>query len=316
MTIFRADKNEHAYKRVCMNFSADSRLSWEARGVMSYLLGKPDDWHIIAEDLINQTKAGRDKVYRILDELQAAGYLQRVHERDANGRVQRVSYTLLEVSPLPANTEVVQLPDLPLPAKPLPANPTLLKVDHDLKTLPTGEAPPVSVAPQPERTRPPERPARTNPHPVALTPPPLPTGTPTPAVAGQVPAEIAQPRLVDADMPDPVDVYREVCKVQKPNQVQRDTIRAAVTAYPDEWRKVCAHWMLNSWNVRKVENLLDAYRKAVIERRKVEARDAETRRARAALVPDEPPTSPERRREILAAFRAWKEPATAAQTAA
>lgn len=171
----------------------------------------------------------------------------------------------------------------------------------------------------PRALTPPDQAVRNPIPPVALSPSPqLATATPTPAIAGQVPAEIVQPRLVDADVPDPVDVYREVCKVQRPNQVQRESIRAAVTAYPDEWRKVCAHWMLNSWNVRKVENLLDAYQKAIIERRKVEAREQEAQRARATMAPppDAPPISPERAREVFRAFRAWKEPTAATSAAA
>jgi hypothetical protein len=143
------------------------------------------------------------------------------------------------------------------------------------KTSPNGEAPAVSATPPQPDARNPSTPRGARP-----PSPPLATATPTPAAAGQVPAEIEQPRLVEADVPDPVDVYREVCEVKRPNQAQRDAIRAAVTGYPDEWRRVCATFRQNAWNVRNVGNLLDAYGKAVVERRKVEARQAETERQR------------------------------------
>jgi hypothetical protein len=188
------------------------------------------------------------------------------------------------------------------------------------ETLPTGEQTPAVTAPsapEPKRQPQPDRPVRTNPLPVALTPPPLATATPTPAAAGQVPAEIEQPRLVDADIADPVDVYKAVCKIKKPNEVQRKKIREVVTGYVDEWQGVCERWMLNGWYAGKVENLLDAYAKAVIERRKVDARAAETRRQeaeRAKLAHGRPATD-EEVRAIFARFHAWKEP-TASSAAA
>jgi hypothetical protein len=132
-----------------------------------------------------------------------------------------------------------------------------------------------------------------------------------------VPAEIEQPRLVDADIADPVDVYKAVCKIKKPNEVQRKKIREVVTGYVDEWQGVCERWMLNGWYAGKVENLLDAYAKAVIERRKVDARAAETRRQeaeRAKLAHGRPATD-EEVRAIFARFHAWKEP-TASSAAA
>jgi hypothetical protein len=315
-TINRADKSERPYRRICMDFTEDARLSPEAIGVMAYLLNKPDDWRIIPAQLKAHFKIGRDKTYRILGELKAAGYLTQERTRDEQGRLVWGDYRLSEVSPLPdypytENKEMVT----PYPGLPYTENKDRLPKVHDTKEpLPTGEAPPATTAPAPEATPRPDRPARNPSPPVALPPSPqLATATPTPASAGQVPAEIEQPRLVDAEMPDPVKVYQEVCKVKRPNEVQRKKIREVVTAYPDEWRGVCERWMLNGWYTGKVENLLDAYAKAVIERRKADARRAETERSRATLAPppDEQPVSRERARELFAQFRAWKEPATA-----
>jgi hypothetical protein len=65
----------------------DVDLSWEARGVLWYLLVKPDDWQVWFADLLNKGPSGRDKLRRIFRELIAAGYMRRyrVH-RGEDGR--------------------------------------------------------------------------------------------------------------------------------------------------------------------------------------------------------------------------------------
>lgn len=163
---------------------------------------------------------------------------------------------------------------------------------------------PAVAAPLIER---PTSPAPIPPPPVALPPSPLATATPTRSTERQAPAEVEQPRLVDAEMPDPVDIYRTVAEVSKPNKAQREAIRARVTGYVEVWREVCALFRSSGWNVRNVPNMLDRYDKHVAERRKVEAREAASRANRAAPPPDEPPCPPERAREILRAFRAAPE---------
>lgn len=57
-------------------------LSWEARGLLGYLLEKPDGWQISLTNLVRNGPAKADKVRRILSELEDAGYLVR---RRTNG---------------------------------------------------------------------------------------------------------------------------------------------------------------------------------------------------------------------------------------
>lgn len=57
-------------------------LSWEARGMLGYLLEKPDGWQISLTNLVRNGPAKADKVRRILSELEDAGYLVR---RRTNG---------------------------------------------------------------------------------------------------------------------------------------------------------------------------------------------------------------------------------------
>lgn len=81
----------------------DTRLSYEALGLLTYLLSKPDNWQVDIDDL-QRDGCGRDKVYRIIAELKAAGYLTRTKYRDDKGRWQWEPYRLFE-SPQPVTPD-------------------------------------------------------------------------------------------------------------------------------------------------------------------------------------------------------------------
>ena len=62
-------------------------LSWQAMGMLGYLLSKPDDWRVVVPELVNVTKdtkkqTGREGVYNILKELEEKGYLTRKKNKD------------------------------------------------------------------------------------------------------------------------------------------------------------------------------------------------------------------------------------------
>jgi hypothetical protein len=60
----------------------DKKLSWAARGVLGYLLSKPDDWEVAVPDLLKNGDLGRDGIRAVLKELSAAGYLRRECRQD------------------------------------------------------------------------------------------------------------------------------------------------------------------------------------------------------------------------------------------
>ena len=83
-TIVRVPKIRDYFKAANAVFN-DQRLSWEARGLMGYLLSKPDDWQVRMHDLVRRGPAGLHKIRRMLRELEAVGYLRRERLRRFDG---------------------------------------------------------------------------------------------------------------------------------------------------------------------------------------------------------------------------------------
>ena len=59
----------------------DPRLGWAARGLLGYLLAKPDDWQLRVSDLCRRGDLGRDGIRRVLHQLQDYGYVRREQVR-------------------------------------------------------------------------------------------------------------------------------------------------------------------------------------------------------------------------------------------
>ncbi|RWE03854.1 helix-turn-helix domain-containing protein [Mesorhizobium sp.] len=102
---------------------ADGGLSFEAIGLLCYLLSKPNDWSVNIEDLRRQGGIGKDKVYRIINDLIDARLIARVVHRFADGRVREVEYIVYnERQPLPEKPETAN----PETAQPETENPDVL----------------------------------------------------------------------------------------------------------------------------------------------------------------------------------------------
>lgn len=83
MSIIRI-KKEREYVSIANAILQDKSLSWEARGIMAYLLSKPDGWECRNYDLVNQGPAGKSIIQRVLKELQEAGYIYRYRKSDGH----------------------------------------------------------------------------------------------------------------------------------------------------------------------------------------------------------------------------------------
>ena len=84
MSIIRVKKDKNYFAASNKPFN-DKKLSWEARGVMGYLLSKPDEWQVRFSDLTNQGDAKRFKMRRILKELEDCKYLTRQRIKKDDG---------------------------------------------------------------------------------------------------------------------------------------------------------------------------------------------------------------------------------------
>ena len=86
MSIIRAKRTQN-FTIISNKVYEKHVLSWQAMGMLGYLLTKPDDWRVIVPELVNVTKdtkkqTGREGVYNILKELEEKGYLIRKKNKD------------------------------------------------------------------------------------------------------------------------------------------------------------------------------------------------------------------------------------------
>lgn len=74
MSTIRVQKNNN-YTTINNTGLNDANLTWKAKGILAYLLSKPDDWKCQVNDLIKKSKDGRDSIYSGLRELRENGYM-------------------------------------------------------------------------------------------------------------------------------------------------------------------------------------------------------------------------------------------------
>lgn len=97
MSTYRVHKGkENPYVMLDKTSVNDSSLSWKAKGILVYLLSKPDDWRVIESDIVKHARDGRDSVRAGLRELERAGYIVRAQEHGQDGKFQMVSYEVYE----------------------------------------------------------------------------------------------------------------------------------------------------------------------------------------------------------------------------
>lgn len=73
------------YTAIANECLEDSRLSWDARGVLAYLISRPEGWKIRRSHLKKIGNCGEHKISRIFRELEETGYLTRRWPQDAAG---------------------------------------------------------------------------------------------------------------------------------------------------------------------------------------------------------------------------------------
>lgn len=161
MSIIRRTLNPQGWTSVPNAALEDERLSYRARGILGYLLSRPDGWVTDSERMAQKGKEGRDAIRTALRELEAVGY---VHKRMLQGTrgtwtTERYVYdrpvTSIEdaenpmLDPVDNSVETWGQPTpenpSPGPGKPTPENPALLTTNQNNlkkeKGDPTSKAP-------------------------------------------------------------------------------------------------------------------------------------------------------------------------------
>ena len=132
MAVFRIDKTKDY--TVMANFHLrDKSLSLKAKGLLSLMLSLPEDWDYTTKGLAYICKDGVDSICAAVKELENAGYVQRKRNRNSQGRLTNVEYTILE-KPIstPEVQQAAKRDKSPKREKPVLDNPVLENPRQDI----------------------------------------------------------------------------------------------------------------------------------------------------------------------------------------
>lgn len=115
-------------------FIRDERLSWECRAVAAWMASHDPSFRFTVDYIVRSGPAGRDKIRRIMKELETAGYLVRVRERNADGSFGAIVHRL---HPRPVTQGAEQKPR----STPAPENPGLDGTPETRRSAPAPEKP-------------------------------------------------------------------------------------------------------------------------------------------------------------------------------
>ena len=91
-TIFRVVRSrENPYAQIYKGMLNDAALPWDSKGLIAYLLSKPDGWEVRFADLLRSGTAGRDALRRMIRDAIALGYMHRERANLDGGRFRWVT---------------------------------------------------------------------------------------------------------------------------------------------------------------------------------------------------------------------------------
>lgn len=128
----------------------DAELSLRARGLLAFLLSKPNDWVISADRIASGALEGRRAILSALKELERRGYLRRYLVRGDDGMVRTVSLLFEDRS---AETALRSPPECahrtPVDRTPVSSTPLLETEDLETETYATSALSDLPVARRP-----------------------------------------------------------------------------------------------------------------------------------------------------------------------
>lgn len=96
MSIFRIYKNKN-FTVMSNKHLKDKKLSYRAKGLLSFMLSLPDNWDYSINGLVKVSKEGTKAIKTILKELQEVGYLEIIRKRGPKGQYE-YEYQIYEIS--------------------------------------------------------------------------------------------------------------------------------------------------------------------------------------------------------------------------
>lgn len=111
-TILRVEKNkDNPFVMIDRRPIENPTLSWRAKGVLAYLLSRPDNWIVRLGDLVKRSPDGVYAVRGAIKELKMAGHITRQVEREG-GRIKQYVILVHEMptSNLPTNLQQAEIP--------------------------------------------------------------------------------------------------------------------------------------------------------------------------------------------------------------
>lgn len=133
MAIIRQKRKER-FSIVDNKVIEDERLSFKARGLLIYMLSKPDDWKFYTEELAKRSnKDGISAIKTALNEIEDAGYLTRKQGHKKNGQFTSQDWILTDTSTTSPQAEK-PLADKASAGKALADNRTLPNTDFKPNT--------------------------------------------------------------------------------------------------------------------------------------------------------------------------------------
>ncbi len=254
ITVIHAPRDsDHQYFALARAVPQDERLSFEARGLLTYLLSKPADWQIQIADLQREGGCGRDRIYRLLKELRDAGYVQRERIHQPNGAFVWGPYRVYEI-PFPENAEMVQemRAKQPFPEKPDTAQPDTENAEMATKDIPHQKAAqPFSSLPYTENTdayiienntdqRILQKRERTN-------------------AGASAPRAPRPPKQVNLSfVHDAVVLYRKLTGIRSVAPAMADRIAEIVIDLP-AWETAVSNWIAAGFKLGNIGGMLDWY---------------------------------------------------------
>jgi hypothetical protein len=127
-TTFYREKKERDFTVMANHHLRNEKLSWKAKGLLSYMLSLPDDWEIYQSELEKHSKDGRDCLRGAIKELENEGYIVKQQKRNSKGIFENNTFKIIEnpsFSPFTGNPST----DNPSTVNPSTENPKLLNTN-------------------------------------------------------------------------------------------------------------------------------------------------------------------------------------------